>query len=202
MSLRDRNLRFALLKAVADAINDALAEERADHRDSLLERYDDEGTTSFDVRLPDGTQVAKISLAVPKAATTVTDEDALLAWAKVNAPELVETEVIPAQPERTVVMPATDEVVDEFLHPKRVTELLARVKPAPGTDMVVDPDTGVVVDGVTHAPAGRPKSFSVRYSPDGREALAVAYRSGELGHLTAGTVLPDVRPAIEAGAEQ
>lgn len=187
MTVRDRNLRFALLKAVADAINTELAAEREDHTFSLVEKYEDEGTKSFDVKLPSGVKVATISLSVPKASTEVVDEDALVAYAKASAPWLLkevhhpETPAIPAQPAWT----------EEVLDREALGEWIKGVKPVESTGgSVVDPDSGEIVTGILHTPEGKPRSFSVRYATDGRDALALAWRAGELEHLTSGSVLP------------
>lgn len=197
MPLRDRNLRYALLKAVADWINDQLEDEKALHRADLVARYAEEGTKSFDVRLPNGPKVATISLTVPKPTTVVVDEDALMEWAHKYASWLLDTEVHPPVPEQ--VIPAQPGWVDYRLNPKRVTELLDQVIPVnPAAPGPVADSNGLIVDGVEHKPAAEPRSFSTRYTDDGRAAIAEAYHAGQLSHLVAGTVLP----AIEAGPGQ
>jgi len=191
LNLKDRNLRIALLKAVTEDIADRMDAEKDLHRTELVERYEDEGTKSFDVKLPNGAKVAAISLSVPKPTTTVVDDEALLKWARDNAPELVTEAVIPGVPAHFVE--AVPERVEFVLDRKRVTELLGRVKPADAAGgEVVDPDTGSLVEGVVYTPGAAPKSFSVRYEPDGREALALAYRAGELNDLLVGTPLPAI----------
>lgn len=189
MSVRDKNLRFALLKAVADGINAELAAEREDHTFSLVEKYVDEGTKSFDVKLPSGVKVAAISLSVPKASTEVVDEEALLAYAKESAPWLLKTVAHPAVPEQ--YLPPTPAYDEEVLDRETLTEWIKTVKPVDATGgPVVDPDSGEVVAGVLHTPEGKPRSFSVRYATDGRDDLARAWRAGELEHLTADSILP------------
>ena len=184
LSMRDANTRFALLKAFADAIYAEIASNREEHTARLVERYADEGTKSFDVKLPDGTKVGSISLTVPKPTTTVTDDDAFLKWITVNRPGALR--LVPAQP--AVVTPAAAEFWQ--VDPKAVTTILAEAKPA-DDGMVVDPD-GVLIDGVSYLPAEAPKQFSVRYEGDGREALALAYRRGELNALASGSALPAI----------
>lgn len=189
MNLRDRNTRFALLKAMRDAIDEELTLERADHTDLLRAQYDEVGVKSFDVKLPGGGKVGTISLSVPKADTIVRDEEALLAWCRENMPSAVIEERVPAQPE--VVIPATPARTVYRVDDAMVTALLKGSRPVDPTSggLVVD-DDGVVIEGVEYVPAGRPKSFAVRYERDGREALALAYRAGELDHLLGGSTLP------------
>lgn len=203
MNLRDRNLRFALLKAVADAINEELALERGDHTRDLKARYEDEGTTAFDVALPDGgAKVAKISLSVPKPVTEIVDEEAFVAWCRENMPTAVTETVIPAEPER--VIPATPERTVYTVDPKMADTLLKGTRPVDSAGGPVVDDGGLLVEGVEYRPAGAPKSFSVRYEKDGREALALAYRAGALDHLVGGSTLPQLesRQAIPMPAPE
>lgn len=165
LTLRDRNLRMTLLNTIADAVADAMKAERVSHLEGLVDLYEASGVKSMDVRLPNGVKVATISLTIPKDSIGVTDEAELIEWAKDNAPWLLKERhvaEVPAQPAYT------ETVVD----PKRLTEFLASVKPlSPDSATVVDPSTGALVDGVAHQFGGAPKSFSVRYAPDGKENL-------------------------------
>ena len=187
MSLREQNLTFAFLKAVADAVEAELRRMRDDHTATLVEEWREEGSKSWNVRLPGGPKVATITLSEPKATSTVVDEVAFLEWCEANRSDAVETATTPAIPAVEAV-PARSY---RRVAPKAQTALLAGFKPIPSGDLV-DPDTGSLVDGVKHAPAGEPKSFSVRYETDGRDALALAYRAGELDHLASGSVLPQI----------
>jgi hypothetical protein len=190
VNIRDLNLRFAFLKAVADAIDAELKAERSAHTSTLLEKWRDEGTKSFNILLPgSGAKVGTITLTEPKPSTDVVDEAAFLAWCKENRPDAIAVEVIPAIPEQ--VIPAQPERRREYVDPKAQTAILAELKAADDGD-VVDPETGTLVDGVEHKPAGEPRSFSVRYEKDGRADLALAYRRGQLDHLAAGTALPQI----------
>jgi hypothetical protein len=186
MSLRDDNAKFALLKAVVDAATAEIARLRADHTGHLVERFKEEGTTSFKALLPDGTAVATISLTIPKPTLTVTDDEAFKAWLETNHPNAIDTETIPAQPEQLI--PAVPERVERNVNPKRITSLMEQFKPVP--DGVVDLTTGMLVAGVEMTPAADPKQFSVTYAKDGRDQLADAYRAGDLDALVAGSALP------------
>lgn len=191
MSLKDENLRFVLLKAIADAAAEELGKMRDAHLTPLLERYDDDGTKSFEVRLP-GSQslVATISLGVPKDSIEVDDDAAFTAWLEQHHADVVSKEFIPGEPERTVVVPATPDRTETTIDPKGLTAVMKHFKHT--EDGIVDTATGVVVDGVKHVPGARPKSFAVKYDGDGRELLAAAYRAGKLDQVVAGTTLPQV----------
>lgn len=197
MSLADENLRFALLKAIADAAAEELGKLRNNHLTPLLERFDGEGTTSYKVKLPDGAVVGTVSLTVPKDAIQVTDDAAFLAWLKANHPDAVEEVLIPGEPEHTIVVPATEDRTETVPNDKRVTAVMKQFKVT--DDGIVDTATGAMVAGATLVKGERPKSFAVKYDPDGREQLAAAYRAGKLDEVVAGTSLPAVGqwPVIE-----
>ena len=184
LTLKDANTRFALLKAFADAIYAEMGANREDHTARLVERYTEEGTKAFDVRLPDGLTVGSISLTIPKPTTEVTNEGAFLDWCEENRPNAVVT--VP----RLAPLPAVPSY--RTVDPKAQTLILKDSRPADDGN-VVDLN-GCLIDGVTYTSGATPTSFSVRYAPDGREALALAYRRGELNPLAAGSALP----AIEA----
>lgn len=192
--LKERNLQFVLLKAIADAAAEELGRLRANHLTPLLEQYDANGTTSFKVRLPgpagQDSLIATVSLGVPKDKLEIADEQAFTDWCAANHPEAVHVETIPGEPERTVVIPATEDRVERTLLSKPVNALFKQLKVT--ENGIVDPSTGMLVDGVANVPGARPNSFAVNYEPDGREQLAGAYRAGKLDHVVAGTTLPEV----------
>lgn len=196
MSLKEDNLRFVVLKAVADAIAKEVGDLRSDHLTPLLERYDDEGTKTFEVRLPgpggQDVHVATLALKVPKDSFQITDYDAFLAWAESNHKDIVHTEVIPGEPERTVVVPAVPERVEKSILPKGEAFVMKQLKIT--EDGIVDPSSGTFVDGVSNVPGSRPNSFAVTFEHDGPEHLAGAYRTGKLDHIIAGTSLPAINP--------
>lgn len=151
----------AILKALADAVGDRLKEVRTNMQGALDEAR---GVKQVAATLPDGTEVAKISLTDPKPEAVVTDPDAFLAWVRENAA----TEVV-----RRV------EVVTE-VRPAYRTGLLAQMTAA-GRPEVCDKDTGVVdtVPGV-EVRATRARGHSVRFAKAGKEAVAAAWASGQL----------------------
>lgn len=187
LNMRQENLRLALVKAYSDALSLFLAEAREDHLELLVEKYEESGNKSFDVLLPWGEKVGSISLAQGKAENKVTDEAALFEYAEQQ--EAIVTETVPRK-----VIPA-----------KKITRLNKEwfdslVKNAIEGDggELIDPATGEVVPGLTRVPAPAPDKFSVRYEPNGREKLALAYKRGQLNQLAQGTALP----VIEAPQEE
>jgi formylmethanofuran dehydrogenase subunit E len=77
-----------------------------------------------------------------------------------------------------------------MVNPKATTTILAESRPA--DDGAVVDVAGVLIDGVTYTTGAVPSQFSVRYTDDGREALALAYRRGELNELASGSALPAI----------
>lgn len=192
--LKERNLQFVLLKAIADAAAKELGRLRADHLTPLLERYDEDGSTAYKVRLPGATGadslVATVTLSVPQDALEIADVDAFTAWCEANHPDAVNVETIPGEPERVEVIPATEDRIEKTLVSKEVTTIFKQLKVVEAG--IVDPSTGTLVDGVTNVPGSRPKQFAVKYQPDGVEQIVGAYRAGKLDHVIAGTTLPEV----------
>lgn len=187
MSIKTDNLRIALIKAYADALGDFLKEARDEHLEALLERYEDENTKSWDVKLPDNTKIGQITLPVGKATDKTVDEAALFEWAEEN--DGIDVEVIPAVAAREI---------------KRVRPswLAAKIKTAiEGDDgELIDVETGEVIPGVKRVPGKDPSSFTVTYVAGGREKIATAYVRGLLNDLAAGTVLPQIEPARQDAA--
>ena len=193
MSLRDSNAKFVLLKAVVDAATAEIARLRVGHTADLVDRFKEEGTSSFRAMLPDGTVVATISLTIPKPVLNVTDDGAFTAWIEANHPGAIDTEHVEAQPEQLIpAVPARDE---KSVNGKRLTKLMEQFKPVP--EGVVDQATGLLVDGVEMTPAADPKQFSVTYAKDGRDQLADAYHAGDLDSLVAGSSLPALGRTVD-----
>lgn len=173
VSLKDAALRTAVLKAVADALK---AEAEADRHElfaALVELYKESGAKSLDVRLPDGTKVATISLAIEQSKPVVTDHGALLAWALENRPEWCRE--IPARTD--VAEAAVFESVEFTPDGQAVTS------------------DGEIVPGVAVTPGGSPRNFSVRFETHGRSAIAAAWSDGRFGGALPGMApaLPEVR---------
>lgn len=151
----------AVLKALVDAVGDRLKEVRGDMQAALDGAR---GVKTVAASLPNGTEVAKISLTDPKPEAVVTDPDAFLAWVRDNAA----TEVV-----RRV------EVVTE-VRPAYRAALLAQMTAA-GRPEICDTETGVVdtVPGV-EVKATRARGHSVRFGKTGKQAIAAAWQAGQL----------------------
>lgn len=159
----------AWLKALHDAIGTRLAETKADVQAALDKNR---SIKQVAATLPDGTEVAKISLTDPKPEAVVIDPAAFLAWVR----ETAESEIV-----RRV------EVITE-VRPAYRAALLAQMTAA-GRPEVCDKETGVVdtVPGVEVRPT-RARGHSVRFGKGGKEAIAAAWASGQLTSV----VLPEL----------
>jgi hypothetical protein len=185
LSIKTDNLRIALIKAYADALGDFLKEARDEHLEQLLTRYEEEGTKSFDIRLPDNTKIGAITLPQGKPADKTVDEAALFEWAEENGG--VDVETIPAVAAREVKK-------------VRASWLAAKIKTAIEGDggELTDVETGEIIPGILRVPGKAPSSFTVTYAPGGREKIATAYVRGLLNDLAAGTVLPQIEATRDA----
>ncbi|GAA1887637.1 hypothetical protein GCM10009837_06730 [Streptomyces durmitorensis] len=160
----------AVLKALADAVAARLRAVRTDMQEALDATG---GVRQVAATLPDGTEVAKISLTDPKAEAVVTDPDAFRDWVVKNAPSEISRRVV-------------TEVRDSY------KALLLNQMTAAGRPEICDTETGVLetVPGV-EVRATRARSHSVRFAKAGKDAIGKAWRNGELA--------ADLMPQLDAG---
>lgn len=186
LTQREKNLRVVLLNTLMGAIKAEVDTVRAATLKELLQRFDEEGTTKFNVTLPGSTKpLASITLPLP-AATQNVDEVKFLAWAKESAPELVTEVVVPAQEET------------------RYVDFDKKARTAFINSLILDEETGVyctedgvVPDGITYRAGGRPDRLTVTASAANKARLLEAYNRGELRFLESSV---PIRPAaIEQG---
>lgn len=173
MSLKDAAAREAYLKTLLDVVNDAYKEARNETQTLLDAAAEETGAHQIAVSIPDGPDIATVSLSSGEAAAKVTDEEAFTAW---------------------VIEHKSTEVVRRFVtevQPAFTKKLLAELTAAGGTEWP-DPETGVIheVPGVAIAPS-RARTHSVRFKTDGRDKVMAAWREGRLAdvalpQLTAG----------------
>ncbi|MEV8032230.1 hypothetical protein [Streptomyces sp. NPDC086182] len=173
MSLRDAAAREAYLKTLLDVVNDAYKEARAETQSLLDTAAEESGTRQVAVTLPDGDDIATVSLTAGEAAPRITDPEKFKAWVLENYGSEIKREFV------TSVQPAFEK------------KLLAELTAAGGTEWP-DPETGVIHDvpGVEMAPA-RARTHAVRFKKDGRDQVMTAWREGRLAtvalpQLTAG----------------
>lgn len=159
MDMPDLALREAALKTLMDAVSAELKEVKA----QMQQQMETTGASRVDAKLPDDTKVATISRADPKPTAVITDENAFKEWAH---------ETYPTETKRRAVM--VTEVQAAF------TSRLLKDMTAAGVPC--DPATGEVVPGV-EVRATRSSSHSVRLTDSASEAIAAAWRDGQLGHL-------------------
>lgn len=175
MSLREAAARETYLKTLLDVVNDAYKEARAETQRELDTAAQESGTRQAAVALPDGPDIATVSLSAGEAAAKVIDEEAFTAWVIANYGTEVERRFV------TEVRAAFRDKV------------LGALTAAGGTDWA-DPETGVIheVPGVAIAPA-RARTHSLRFKKGGRDQVMTAWREGRLAavalpELTAGAI--------------
>lgn len=200
LPLKDRNLRFVVLKAIVDAGATELGNLRDEHLPALLAAYRSTEASSFKVRAPGtngapGPVVATVSLSVPKPKMEIHDQEEFLDWVQATHPDLVDVELIPAMPEHTIVVPATEERTERRLDPKAWATLVKHFDQAEEGG-IVDTATGAMVDGIVVNPGGDPKSFAVKYEAGAADQLLASYRAGRLDEVVAGTSLPEVASRV------
>ncbi|MFD8234059.1 hypothetical protein ACFV20_19525 [Streptomyces sp. NPDC059696] len=173
MSLKEAAAREAYLKTLVDVVNDAYKAARAETQTLLDAAAEETGATQVKVTIPDGPDIATVSLSSGETAAKVVDEEKFTAWVRENyASEIIRRFVTEVQPAFT-------------------KKLLAEMTAAGSTEYA-DPETGVIHDvpGVAIAPA-RARTHAVRFKKDGRDQVMQAWREGRLAtvalpELTAG----------------
>lgn len=172
MLLRDRNLRFAALKLIADIVAEAMKAEKADHLEALEASAEDSGAKSWTVTLG-GEKVASVTLAQRAGGPKVADEQALAEHLEDSHPEMVETV--------------------KRLKPWASKDILASIVEV--TDDGAVTKDGEILPGIVETPAGAPyQSLRWDTKSDGKDVIADAIRSGELRDLLADTGLPLIEP--------
>ncbi|WP_138443546.1 hypothetical protein [Sinomonas susongensis] len=177
-TLKENNLIFLLKKTLADIVKGEVDTDRAELLERLLGQYDETGTKSFTVQIPGAEKVATLTLAEPKPTTKV-DAAALLEWCRENRPDLLKTVHHPAQ-----------EAWDETVLADGAAVTITKEAKLAGTVYITD--DGEPIDGLEYVPAGRPKSFTVRYEKGGQDRVIEAWKDGELGALDTGKNLPQI----------
>lgn len=169
MSLKEAAAREAYLKTLLDVVNGAYKEARAETQQLLDAAAEETGARQIAVTLPDGPDIATVSLSSGEAAAKVVDEDEFTAWAIAN----YGTEI-----ERKLVTTVRKAFVDRLL--KEVTAI--------GTGEWADMN-GVLqkVPGVEMVPT-QARTHSVRFKKEGRDRVMAAWREGRL----TGVVLPEL----------
>lgn len=198
MLLRDTNLRFAALKLIRDAVEDAMKAEKADHLEALEASAEDSGAKSWTVTLG-GEKVASVTLAQRAGGPKVIDEDALAAHLSEHRPELVDVSVpLPPADARAMI----DLLEENFpvqikpevkIKPWAAKEILSTVVEV--TEEGAISKDGEIFPGIAEVPPGDPyQSLRWDSKADGRSQVAAAIRSGELRDLLKDTGLPLIEP--------
>jgi hypothetical protein len=150
MNVSEVALEAAVLKVLLDEISGRLDAVKRQAEAGFAET----GTSQAIPSLPDGTKVAAVTLAGSDSTSAyLADENAFMAWVLAEHPEQCELVVR-----------------DSY---KRA--LLDKAKEA---GQAIDPATGETVPGIAVKPS---RSYvSIRFRPGAKEAVAAAWRAGEL----------------------
>jgi hypothetical protein len=164
MNLKDIAARTAVLSALAEAIDKELKDAKKELQEGLKAAKAESGTQKIGIALAEGEDIGSVSLVQPKAAAAITDPDKFLAWVREVRPTEVSVRLV------TEVRPAWQSLVL-----KQIT--------AAGTTEWADPENGVIhtVPGVELQ--GRAAYTRMTVPDAGKEAIAQAWRTGQLAGL-------------------
>ncbi|KOG53162.1 hypothetical protein ADK76_29070 [Streptomyces griseoflavus] len=173
MNVKEAVAREVILRALLDVIGPAYQQARAEAQHLLDAAEKDHGTRQVAAALPDGRQIAVVSLTGGTAEAKVTDERAFTRWVAEGFPTEIERRFV------TTVRPAFAERI--------LNDLTAT-----GRTSWADPQTGVLheVPGIRIAPS-RARTHSVRFAKTGRADIARAWRDGHLAALALPRPTPD-----------
>lgn len=142
------------------------ANARTELDDALLKRYAAEKVKSAEVHM-DGEAAVAWSVVQPQAKIIVGDADALSSYIEEHHPTEITWEHLP------VISPAFR------------SALLKRAKWDKANQVVVDPQTGQVIEGLSYVPAPPPSSITTKWKPDGKSAVFESLRAGAMAPLLA-----------------
>ena len=174
MSLKDTATKVAILDTLAKHITDQLKAAKAELETGLRTAKAETGTQQIAVDLA-GTDIGKATLVQPKAAASVVDETALIAWVREVAPSEITNRIV------TEVRPAWR---------KNLLDTLT----AAGVIEWADPETGVIHEVPGVELVGRAAYTRLTVPAEGKAAIADAWRSGQLTAV----VLPELTAGGEA----
>ncbi|MFE9432398.1 hypothetical protein ACFYNA_15570 [Streptomyces sp. NPDC006640] len=176
MSLKEAAAREAFLKTLLDVVDGAYKAARAETQLHLDKASEETGTRQVAVSLPDGPDIATVSLSAGEGAAKVTDPEKFKAWVLENYSSEIKREFV------TSVQPAFEK------------KILAELTAANSTEWA-DMNSGVVHDipGVQIV-AARARTHNVRFKKEGRDQVIKAWREGRLADVAL--------PALTAGGAE
>jgi hypothetical protein len=143
-------MQAAVLKALLDEISARVKDAKAQAEEAFLET----GTTGAVPALPDGTKIASVTYAGGDSRSArIVDENAFEAWVLAQHPEQMELVI-------------------------RDTYKKGLLDAAEKAGQAIDPTTGETVPGI--AVKNSTPYVSIRFKPGAKEAVAAAWRAGEL----------------------
>ena len=181
---RSEFIPYAVIRAFQDALADYVKSTRSDMYADLVERYEEDGSKSWDIPLPgDDKKVATLSLSFSKSEPVIDNKAEFTKWAQWNAPDLVKEKVVPESREWVAKSTALQSLLEDY--DAQITD-----------DGLLVTKDGVPVPGVVVSEE-LPKTFSLRWAGDGKRRVEVAYANGELNERLLDTPMPLIDEAGE-----
>lgn len=191
VSLREKLQRFVAVKTLADVLNDAVKDARSTITKELVREYADNDVAKTVVRV-NGAKVATATVNEPSAETKVTDEEALLEWARQNRPDLVEV----------IEHPATEAWTETRVKAPELTRLVQDSEDTGSGDLTTQ--DGEIIPGLRYVAHPTPTSFGVHYTrpthksadplAGGRREVLEAFARGDLSLHEALDNLGEITP--------
>lgn len=186
-------LRVAVLRVLADAINDQNKASRADAEAEFAKLRIESGVKSLTVTLPDGTEIGTVAIKAGRSEVSF-DEAAVLEFARKAAPTEVTEVVDPAVLDDPKVRAFIREHKPDAITTGVTTAFKKSLKPD-DDGCVVDKTTGELVKVAEVTPGKPTGAFAYTPSKDARERVVSAWQKGELGGIGGPLAAPISAPA-------
>lgn len=185
-------LRVAVLRVLADAINEQNKANRSDAEVEFAKLRIESGVKSLTVMLPDGTEIGTVAIKAGRP-EVIFDDAAVLEFARKAAPTEVTEVVDPAVLDDPKVRAFIREHKPDAVSTGVTVAFKKSLKPD-DDGCVVDKTTGELVKVAEVTPGKPTGAFAYTPSKDARERVVAAWKAGELGEI-GGPLAPAVTPA-------
>lgn len=166
MNLKETIQRYSVLKVLEKIVKAELEDGKA----VVVETFAEIGAKSAVSKLPDGMEIATVSITEPTPKLSVKDSVAFQAYVL----EVVPGALVKKHVEQVTVEAHADPLAVKAILERAVIDKQGRV---------VDPETGAELPGVAWS-KGAPYP-AVRFKPGGEDAVLAAWQGGEIDGLLA-----------------
>lgn len=178
MGIKEAAAREAVLKTLLDTVKAEYETARTRTQALLEEAAEESGTKQITAALPDGPDIATVSLSADTPEAKIADLGKFTDWAIANYPTEIDRRFV-------------TEVRDSF------RKLVLKQLTATGTTEWADPATGAIHDEIPGVELVRPvtRTHRVTFKTGGRDQVMAAWREGRLADSLTPQIVNTTSPA-------